>query len=238
MSFLDKLFHKKKGYQKKLKDYYISSNYNVIPVIPSEEEAERIFKSYKSFPAAIVPKVYMEYLTSDRLIRGHFILLWWYNNKRTNKKSFPQYFLYGYGIDSEAESNFLINNDYLSYDKELTTKGKKLLNQNLEIINQHRAKKLFYNNGNVDYLYSNLLKGKEKELALYEEAKNQIKRSLMNMTDNNIDKYIIIGDLTDSKGKKLDGKTFYISEAKIGINAPPFSSTDTSSISSFVEQKY
>lgn len=65
----------------------------------------------------------------------------------------------------------------------------------------------------------------------------QIKKSLKNLIENNIDQYIIIGDLSDSKGNELDRKHFYVSEAKIGINAPPFSLTDKSSISSFVDRR-
>ena len=237
MSFLSKLFNKDKNYQKELKNYYISNNYKIVPIIPPENEAERILKSHEVFPASIVPKTYMEYLTKDKLIRGHFILLWWYNNKRTNKNNFPKYFLYNYGIDCEEESKYLIKNNYMSNSKELSEKGKNLLNQNIEIINQHKAKKSFNKDGSVEYFYSSLLKGKEKEQALYKEAKKQIRKSLENLTENNFDQYIIMGDLADSKGKKLDGKHFYVSEAKIGVNAPPFSLTDRSSISSFIDRR-
>lgn len=138
----------------KLYEYYKRNNYNRIPEIPIEKECKRILEEMSVFPFSTVQKEYMKPLDSTGFIRGHIILLWWFNNPRTNKKNYPQYFLYEYGINPSKEKMFLLNQGYLDENNNLTSKGQKVIENYNEIIREHKALKTINSKGDIIYTFS------------------------------------------------------------------------------------
>lgn len=153
MGFFDLFKNKDKKLTSRiqLRTIYESEGYSIIPVIPSEQESARILSEYKTFPFSKVPKDNME-MTSDGLLPGQIVLLWWLNNPRTNKNNVPQYFLFEYGLDyylskAELEEKGLIEG------KKVTDLGKEKIKEHNDIIRKHKAVKSISPSGKIIYQY-------------------------------------------------------------------------------------
>lgn len=210
----------------KLKKLYRSKGYKVIPKIPIEDEAAKILSTYSVFTSSLVPKDYMNVTFEDGLIRGEILILWWLNNPRTKKNSRPQYFLYRYGIDFERSLQKLKEFNYINNNNEITKKGFDLLAVRSSIGDEHRMFGGVDSNGKVIYLKSKILKGEEKKKQIYLEAIETIKEQLENFKKYDTKKYIIVGG-------EHDDEIHLVSEAKIGVNCPPFYIGDTGSIAPY-----
>lgn len=142
-----------KSNQKKLLKYYQSQNMDLIPHIPSEEESARILSQLSSFSFSTVPKHNMMYIPNYNLTPGHIVLLWWLNNPRTNKNTFPLYFLFEYGLDFHNSTSYLRKEKLLNNDLSLTAEAIKILDNQKEIIRKHKATKSMLPNGEIEYLF-------------------------------------------------------------------------------------
>lgn len=140
--------------QLKLKEYYQKNNYNVIPVLPPEEECAELFERSKLFGDSLfVHKSYMNYIDSDsKLLRGHIIMLWWIYE--VSRKKVPLYFLFEYGIDFDDELHYLHNLELLDSNNHLTAKGQKTLEEYRHIVRQHKAMKTQKGNDEIEYVYT------------------------------------------------------------------------------------
>lgn len=69
---------------------------------------------------------------SDGLLPGHVYMLYWIN--KYNNKKVPAYFEYEYGINFEAEKDYLIKNGYLDSSLTPTFKGLEAINKHIAVI--------------------------------------------------------------------------------------------------------
>lgn len=154
----------KNQYVKNLEQIYKELGYENIP-FSSKENAKWILQNMNTGFRVLAYKEYMKTMKIERhnVLRGHIILLWWLENPRTKKDTFPKYFERDYGIDAKAELKTLKKYRWINRDYLLTKKGKKILLEYDYIIKQHRAIKHINFDGTIEYNYSNILKGKEKE---------------------------------------------------------------------------
>lgn len=229
MSFLSKFFTPETNITK-LKQFYMNNHYETIPYVSTEANAKFILSNKDTF-AVLVPKEYMV-AEFNGLLRGDIILLWWLQNPRTRKTNIPKYFEQMYGINANDEFMVLSNNKLIDENNQITELGENFLQKFGKIIDQHRAKKAWHGTGPVEYMYSNIIKDPQKKQAeRLKESKQQIRKSLKNLKDNGFTYYIIISSTDDPEiAKNLNNRPFRITDAKIGVNCPPFSWDDTSSI--------
>lgn len=79
---------------------------------------------------------------SDGLLPGHVYMLYWLN--KYNNKKVPAYFEYEYGINFEAEKDYLIKNGYLDNSLTPTFKGLEAINKHIAVIEKkHPTPKYF-----------------------------------------------------------------------------------------------
>ena len=69
---------------------------------------------------------------SDGLLPGHVYMLYWLN--KYNNKKVPAYFEYEYGINFEAEKDYLIKNGYLDNSLKPTFKVLEAINKHIAVI--------------------------------------------------------------------------------------------------------
>lgn len=99
--------------------YY--SDYPEKPYISDDRNVRKWLEKADMFPAqSLVPKAMMVRY-SDGLLPGHVYMLYWLN--KYNNKKVPAYFEYEYGIDFEAEKDYLLKNGYINELNKLTSKG-------------------------------------------------------------------------------------------------------------------
>lgn len=229
MGFLSKFFTPETNITK-LKKFYMNAHYETVPYVSSETNAEFILSNKDTF-AVLVPK---EYMVADfnGLLRGDVVLLWWLQNPRTRKTNIPKYFEQTYGINANDELMVLFNSKLIDENNHITEVGEKFLQKFSKVIDQHRAKKAWHGTGPVEYMYSSIIKDpKKKQAERLKESKRQIRKSLKNLKDNEITHYTIISSPDDPEiAKNLNNIPFKISEAKMGVNCPPFAWNDTSAI--------
>lgn len=153
MGFLDLFRGKDDSPSEQLINVYKGKGYKRIPVLPNNDnEILKILNTYEAFPAALVPKDYMEVVDkTNTLIWGNIVMLWWLDN--VNRKNIPDYFIYQYGIDFNTELLHLKNKDLIDDNNKLTFKGKEILSHNEDIIKKHKAKKIFQPNGKIEYKF-------------------------------------------------------------------------------------
>lgn len=148
---------------KKLSKIYKKQRYENIPYI-TKENAEWILEHLKDGFPILVVKEYMQSIKvrGKKVLRGHIILLWWLNNPRTKKETFPLYFEREYGIDAKKALNQLKKYGWADEKNKLTEEGKEILLEHDYMVKQHRAIKMIQSDGTVEYNYTRILKGEEK----------------------------------------------------------------------------
>lgn len=117
--------------QKIYKMYY--QDYPEMPFISQDRELNTNWiEAAEMFPKqSIIPKTIMTRY-SDGLLPGHVYMLYWLN--KYNNKKVPAYFEYEYGINFEAEKDYLIKNGYLDSSLKPTFKGLESINKHIAII--------------------------------------------------------------------------------------------------------
>lgn len=151
MGLFDFLKTNSTPYRNKLERYYLENNYPNLPALPSEEEAKELIEGGYAGMGGLVPKENMKSLDNG-LLRGHIVMLWWINDvKRSNV---PRYFIFEYGLDFNREVSVLQSKGYLENSKTLTTKGKALLDDNKQLIREHRATKSIDVDGKITYHFT------------------------------------------------------------------------------------
>lgn len=193
----------KRTWKKQLELLYTELNYPVIPALPDENECSRIMQSYKTYPASLVPKEYMNVMEDD-LMRGHIIMVWWINKRKTDINCFPQYFLYKYGLNFSEEIPFLESKKLIRRNKS-TAIGKRLLAKHKQTIAEHRSSYSINKDGTVNY---QIYQPTSPPHPLIEDA----------------DYYTIICNLsidTCDKCARLDNKVFFTKDIEVGENFPP-----------------
>lgn len=135
MGFLNLLSKSGKGFLRKnlfLQKYYF--DYEVKPYISDDRDMKDWAEKVKMFPKQnIIQRVTMTRY-DDGLLPGHVYMLYWLG-KYANKKV-PAYFEYKYGINFEAEKDFLAKNEYLE-DGKPTGKGDAMIEKHQSVIVSH-----------------------------------------------------------------------------------------------------
>lgn len=110
--------------------YY--SDYPEKPYISDDRNVRKWLEKADMFPAqSLVPKAMMVRY-SDSLLPGHVYMLYWLN--KYNNKKVPAYFEYEYGIDFEAEKDYLLKNGYINELNKLTSKGVQAIDAHISVI--------------------------------------------------------------------------------------------------------
>lgn len=120
------------AYCKKIyKMYY--QGYPEMPFISQNRELNTNWiEAAEMFPKqSIIPKTIM-IRYSDGLLPGHVYMLYWLN--KYNNKKVPAYFEYEYGINFEAEKDYLIKSGYLDNSLIPTFKGLEAINKHIAVI--------------------------------------------------------------------------------------------------------
>lgn len=155
MSLFKGFFSKKEElgkYQKQLKNYYVKSGYEVIPVLPEEDDAKRVLDNASMSTTSFAYKEYMKYV-DRKLLRGHIVLLWWLNHPTTNKENPPKYFLFVYGIDFNEALKDLEKEKLIDGNRNLTKRGEEKLRKYHQLIREHKAKKIVDHDDKVIYSF-------------------------------------------------------------------------------------
>lgn len=137
--------------QDQLSNLYKRLDYKAIPELPNNDESRKILEEYQSFPAALIPKAYMTPLPNG-LLRGDIVLLWWLTLSKDQNKA-PGYFIYDYGIDVSKEMTVLKESKLIRDDRTLTRFGKLTLDENNQIIREHKAVKSISLDGKITYQF-------------------------------------------------------------------------------------
>lgn len=201
----------KENYINLLQSKYRKNNYVNIPYIESQESAKFVLDNWNS--SAPVPREYMQNFSfeGNKFITGEVVLLWWLTSRK-NINDIPLYFSREYGINFSDAIEKLEEYNLLSKDKKLTSDGKRLLNLNQDIIDNHKSSKSWFRIGPVKYFHGTGNEASEIEESSYKDY----------LTDG-IDQYTFMATLdtkTCSTCGNLDRKIFDIKEKKTGINYP------------------
>ena len=141
-------------YLDRLATLYENRGYEVLPELPDEEGARYVIENASSFPAVLVPKVYMKAQVDDHtpLMFGEVVLLWWLTSRK-NIFPYPLYYQRKYGLNAEVSRRRLIERGYLSEDNSLTDAGRTIIDSHQDIVRKHKSVMLVGRDGPIEYIY-------------------------------------------------------------------------------------
>ena len=174
------------------------ADYPEPPYISNDRKADWIDRAELFPKQCIIPKSMME-RNADGLLPGHIYMLYWL--KKYTNKSIPAYFEYKYGINFEKEKAFLLQNEYLDEKNKPTEKGKQIINQYFDVIQNHTMPK------------------PDRTIA---GISAQIFAQRDNLKNEGFKEYVFIANRKCCEiCAKLNGNHFLLEELKTGVNAPP-----------------
>lgn len=207
-----------------LQKYYF--DYEVKPYISADRDMKDWAEKVKMFPKQnIIPRATMTRY-DDGLLPGHVYMLYWLG-KYANKK-IPAYFEYKYGINFEAEKDFLAKNGYLEGGKP-TERAEMAISAHQRVIETHAPKREGISRRKVS---------SSKRMQNPDEVKHAILMSKSNLLGNGYTHYEYISEgKACPKCKALNGKVFPLSQLKPGVNAPPMCEECRCSIAAYIDRK-
>lgn len=146
MGFFDKLFGKKNtptqkrqdyssdAYAKKIQEQYYSDFSEIPFVSPARKKDINWTDMITIFPNMLVEREMMK-RNPDGLLPGEVYLLYWIDHFK-EKKDYPVYFEYRYGIDPSVSKTLLIEKDLL-FENHATEKGKAILSKYNYVLEAH-----------------------------------------------------------------------------------------------------
>ncbi|MBW8350732.1 tetratricopeptide repeat protein [Bacillus sp. IITD106] len=105
------------------------------PYISSDRDIKVWLEQAETFPDQSFVKREMMIRNEDGILPGHVYMLYWLS-KYINKE-IPLYFEYKYGINFNEEVFYLIDLKLIDQDKNITNKGRKIIDKYKAIIEEH-----------------------------------------------------------------------------------------------------